>query len=103
MAVAETYTNEANRLYGVMNRRLADREFLVGESSIADVGCFPRTSLHESQGQSLDDFPHVKRWFEALGARAAVAKGRMVGRELWQTDGLDEEGKKVLWGQRARR
>lgn len=98
----ERYTNEANRLYGVLNRRLADRAFLAGEYSIADVACFPWASLHEAQGQSLDDFPHVKRWFEELAARPAVAKGRLVGRELWQTDGPDDEGKKVLFGQRSR-
>jgi GSH-dependent disulfide-bond oxidoreductase len=98
----DRYTNEANRLYGVLNKRLADREFVAGALSVADVACFPWISLHESQGQSLDDFPHTKRWFEMMAARPGVAKGRVVGRDLWQRNGPDEEGKKVLFGQRAK-
>jgi GSH-dependent disulfide-bond oxidoreductase len=99
----ERYTNEANRLYGVLDKRLADREFLAGALSIADIACFPWASLHEDQGQSLETFPHVMRWFEAMSARPGVARGRVVGRALWHGgNGPDDEGKKVLFGQRAR-
>jgi GSH-dependent disulfide-bond oxidoreductase len=99
----ERYTNEANRLYGVLNRRLAGSEYIAGPSfTIADVACFPWASLHADQGQTLDEFPHVRRWFETCAARPAVAKGRLVGRELWQQNAPDEEGKKILFGQRAR-
>jgi GSH-dependent disulfide-bond oxidoreductase len=99
----ERYTNEANRLYGVLNRQLAEREYIAGASfTIADVACFPWASLHTDQGQTLDEFPHVKRWLETCAARPAVARGRMVGRELWHQDGPDEEGRKILFGQRAR-
>ena len=67
------YTNEAGRLYGVMDRRLADNhEYLAGEYSIADIACYPWLQGHEKQGQDLDDFPHVKRWFEAVTARPGV-------------------------------
>src|SRR5262245_14724321 len=61
----DRYTNEANRLYGVMNRRLADREYLAGEYSIADMACWPWIVPYERQGQRLEEFPNLKRWFEA--------------------------------------
>ena len=66
------YENETNRLYGVMNKRLADRPFLGGEYSIADMASYPWIVPWERQGQKLDDFPHLKRWFEAIEARPAV-------------------------------
>jgi GSH-dependent disulfide-bond oxidoreductase len=98
----ERYTNEANRLYGVLNRRLADREYVAGESfTIADIACFPWAVLHADQGQTLDEFVHVRRWFETCAARPAVAKGRAVGRDLWHLEGPDEEARKYLFGQRA--
>ena len=58
------YTDECNRLYGVMNRRLADREFLAGKYSIADMACVGWTNLWERQGQDIEQFPHLKRWLE---------------------------------------
>ena len=77
----ERYTNEVNRLYGVMNRRLADRQFLAGDYSIADMACIGWVKPHKRQGQSLDDFPNVKRWFEAMMARPAVERGIRAGEE----------------------
>ena len=65
----ERYVKETNRLYGVLNRRLADREFVAGEYSIADMACYPWIVPHERQGQNLDDFPHLRRWFAAIAAR----------------------------------
>jgi len=98
----ERYTNEVNRLYGVMNKQLADRDYLAGDYSIADMACWPWVLPHERQGQTLDDFVHLKRWFEAVGARPAVEKGRRVGKE-WREQTLpDEEARKVLFGQTAR-
>lgn len=70
----ERYVKETARLYGVLNRQLADREFIAGEYSIADMAAYPWIVPHERQSQSLDDFPHVKRWFEAITARPAVAR-----------------------------
>jgi GST-like protein len=96
----ERYTNEVNRLYGVMNKRLADRPFLAGEYSIADMACWPWVVPWERQGQKLEDFPHLKRWFEAMGARPAVTKGFAVGSEL-RMPVMDDEAKKVLFGQKA--
>lgn len=98
----DRYTNEVNRLYGVMNIRLADREYLAGDYSIADMAAWPWVVPHEGQGQDLNEFPNLKRWFEAVRARPAVERGFAVGKELRQPT-MSEEAKKVLFGQRARR
>ena len=70
----DRYRNEVNRLYGVMNRRLADRPFLAGEYSIADMACYPWVVPHERQGQKIADFPHLKRWLDAIAARPATVR-----------------------------
>ncbi|AKT37292.1 glutathione S-transferase N-terminal domain-containing protein [Chondromyces crocatus] len=98
----DRYTNEVNRLYGVMNKRLADRDYLAGDLSIADFAAFPWVVPFENQGQKLEDFPHLKRWFEALKARPSVERGLAVGAELRQQPNMDEEAKKILFGQKAR-
>ncbi len=78
----ERYTNEVARLYGVMNRRLADRPFLAGDYSIADMACYGWIKPHKRQGQALEDFPHLQRWFETLRARPAVQRACAVGEEV---------------------
>jgi len=98
----DRYTNEANRLYGVLNKRLADREFVAGEYSIADMACWPWIVPFERQGQKLEDFPHVARWFETMKARPAVQQGFAVMRDAVRATGPDEEAKKILFGQKAR-
>jgi len=95
------YTDECNRLYGVMNRRLAEREFLAGEYSIADMACVGWIRPYQNQGQDLNDFPNLKRWFETLSARPAVEKGWSVGQEFRNNLGDDKEAQKILFGQRA--
>jgi GSH-dependent disulfide-bond oxidoreductase len=70
----DRYRNEVNRLYGVMNKRLANNDYLAGEYSIADMACYPWVVPYERQGQKLEDFPHLKRWFEAIKARPAVIR-----------------------------
>jgi GSH-dependent disulfide-bond oxidoreductase len=97
----DRYTNEANRLYGVLNKRLADRAFVAGDYSIADMACWPWIVLHDMQGQRLEDFPHLRRWFETMRARPAVQKGFEVGYELRTPSGLDAEAKRILFGQKA--
>ncbi len=97
----QRFTDECNRLYGVMNTRLADRDYLAGDYSIADMISWPWVVGHERQGQSLDDFANLKRWFEAIQARPAVDKGRNVGKELRRQGQMSEEEKKVLFGQRS--
>ena len=98
----ERYTNEVNRLYGVMNRRLADRDFLAGDYSIADMACIGWVRPHRNQGQDLEDFPNLKRWFETVMARPAVGRGMAVGQEFRRNLGDDKEAQKVLFNQRAR-
>jgi GST-like protein len=95
------YTDEVNRLYGVMNIRLADREYLAGDYSIADMASWPWVVPYERMGQDLNEFPNLKRWFDTMKARPAVERGFAVGRELRQE--MSEEAKKVLFGQRARK
>ncbi len=98
----ERYTNEVNRLYGVMDRRLADRAYLAGDYSIADMAAFPWTRSYENQGQDLNDFPNLKRWFETIAARPAVARAVEVGQEHRRNLADDKEAQKVLFGQKAR-
>jgi GSH-dependent disulfide-bond oxidoreductase len=74
----ERYTKEAQRLYGVLDRRLAEAPYLAGDYSIADMATYPWVARHEWQGVSLDEHPNVKRWFEAIGARPAVQRGMAV-------------------------
>ncbi len=97
----ERYTKEVNRLYGVMDRRLADRAFLAGDYSIADMASWPWVVPWQNQGQVLSDFPNLERWFKAMEARPAVQKGFAVGRDLRKP--MDDEAKKILFGQTARR
>ena len=99
----DRYTNEVNRLYGVMNTRLEDNEYLAGEYSIADMACVGWSNGWERQGQDIAQFPHFKRWLEAVNARPAVQKGLKVGAELRQSSlSQDNDAQKVLFGQRAR-
>jgi len=97
------YVDEVNRLYGVMNIRLKDREFLADKYSIADMACVGWTNLWERQGQDIDQFPHLKRWLETVKARPAVQRGMALGRELRKgIDMKDPKVQAVLFGQRAR-
>jgi GSH-dependent disulfide-bond oxidoreductase len=73
-AAIDRYVKEINRLYGVLDGRLATREFLAGAYSIADMAAYPWVVPHEAQGQNLSDFPQVKRWFETIKARPATIR-----------------------------
>ncbi|MEM7016370.1 MAG: glutathione S-transferase N-terminal domain-containing protein [Pseudomonadota bacterium] len=100
----ERYTNECNRLYGVMNKRLQDRDYLAGEYSIADIASWPWIARHERQEQDLNEFPRLKDWFERIGARPAVVKGFAIGDDFHKQQTLtDDDARKVLFGQRARK
>ena len=74
----ERYTNETRRLYGVLDKRLGEAAFLAGDYSIADIATFPWAARHEWQGIELAEFPNVKRWYDAIASRPAVAKGMAV-------------------------
>lgn len=92
------YTNEASRLYGVMDRRLADREWLAGgEYSIADIACFPWIRPHENQGQDLGDYPNLKRWYDAIDSRTAVQRGVAVLADA-RPPQLDDKAREQLFG-----
>ena len=101
----DRYTNEVNRLYGVMNQRLSDRDYLAGEYSIADIACWGWSRSWKLQGQNIDDFPYFKAWFERVGARPGVQRGAQIGAYLRDPNyniGQDPVAMKVLFGQRAR-
>ena len=99
------YTDETHRLYGVLDRRLADRGYVAGAYSIADMAIWPWI-LPEQQGQNIDEFPNLKGWLARVGARPAVIKGKAVGDELRSNLAASgkaaEEARKVLFGQRGR-
>ncbi len=95
----ERYQKETNRLYGVLNKRLADREFVAGSYSIADMASYPWIVPHERQGQKLEDFPNLKRWFEAIKARPATIRAYDKAKEVNTQPTVSEDAKKVLFGQ----
>jgi GST-like protein len=96
------YVNETNRLYGVLNKRLADRPFVAGEYSIADMASYPWIVPYKNQGQDLADFPHLKRWFEAIQGRPAVIRAYEKGKAVNNAQPtMTEESRKVLFGQTA--
>ncbi|MFZ1109205.1 MAG: glutathione binding-like protein [Rhodomicrobium sp.] len=97
----DRYVKETNRLYGVLNKRLADRPFVAGDYSIADMAAYPWIVPYERQGQKLEDFPHLKRWFEEIGARPATVRAYERGKEINTQPTMSEEAKKVLFGQTA--
>jgi len=98
----ERYVNETNRLYGVLNKRLADREYLAGAYSIADMAAYPWIVPHQAQGQDLDDFPHLKRWFESIANRPATIRAYERGAAVSATPTVNEESRKILFGQTSR-
>jgi len=93
------YVNETNRLYGVLDRRLAGRDFVAGDYSIADMAAYPWIVPHERQGQKLDDTPNLKRWFETIKARPATIAAYARAESLSSQPAVTEEGKKILFGQ----
>ena len=97
----ERYVKETNRLYGVLNKRLADREFVAGAYSIADMAAYPWIVPHEAQSQNLDDFPHLKRWFDAIKIRPATVRAYDRGTAINSNPTVNEESRKILFGQTA--
>ena len=98
----ERYENETERLYGVLDRRLAGRGFVAGEDySIADMAIYPWIATLERNRKRLDDFPNLKRWFDAIAARPATIRAYRKGKAINQTPTITEESKKLLFGQGA--
>jgi GST-like protein len=99
----DRYRNEVNRLYGVLNGRLADRPFVAGDYSIADIACYPWIVPHERQGQKIDDFPNIKRWLEAIKARPATVRAYEKAKQVNPNVGgiRTPEERAILFGQTA--
>src|SRR6202140_1292642 len=99
----DRYVKETNRLYAVLDKRLADREFVAGAYSIADMASYPWVVPHERQGQKLEDFPNLKRWFEAIRARPAVQRAYALAKTVNPNQGgiRTAEERAILFGQTA--
>lgn len=98
----DRYTRETNRLYGVLDHQLADREFVAGEYSIADIACYPWIVPHAAHGQNLDDFVHLKRWFETIRARPACIEAYVGVTDVYSSSAqpVSEEERRILFGKR---
>jgi GST-like protein len=94
----ERFTKEAGRLYSVLNKRLADREYIAGEYSIADMAVYPWVAQHAAQGIAMDRFPHVARWLERVAERPAVKRAYALG-EAVRPAQLTDEHRKQLYAQ----
>jgi GST-like protein len=99
----DRYRNEVNRLYGVLNKRLADRPFVAGDYSIADMAIYPWIVPYERQGQNIANFPHLKRWFEVVRARPAVERAYEKAKAVNPNAGgiRTAEERSILFGQTA--
>ncbi|MCA3218832.1 MAG: glutathione S-transferase N-terminal domain-containing protein [Burkholderiales bacterium] len=93
----DRYTNEAKRLYGVIDKRLAQAEYMAGEYSVADMAIFPWTRSHANQGINLADYPNVKRWYDAIDARPAVQKALRVLADRRKPQ-MNDKDKETLFG-----
>ena len=97
----DRYTNEAGRLYRVVDKRLGEAKWLGGDDySIADMATFPWLRGYERQGQKLEDFPNLARWFETINARPAVQRGLQVLAEHQTTQPPTDEARENLFGAR---
>ena len=97
----ERYVKETNRLYGVLDRRLADRAFIAGDYSIADIACYPWVALYQRQGQDLAQFPNIARWLGVIAGRPAVVRAYQVAERINTQPTVTEESRRVLFGQTA--
>ena len=96
------YVNETGRLYGVLNKQLADREFVAGDYSIADIAAYPWIVPYERQSQNLEDFPNLKRWFEAIKARPATIRAYEKA-EAFKNQAIDpDKSRDLLFNQSAK-
>ncbi|KAA0911028.1 glutathione binding-like protein [Pusillimonas sp. ANT_WB101] len=98
----DRYVRETARLYGVLDKQLAKGEFIAGDYSIADMACYPWVVPHTRQGQNLDDFPHLKRWFDTIANRPATQRAYALAEKINTGPSVsDEESRKILFGQDA--
>jgi GST-like protein len=99
----DRYVKETARLYRVLDTRLADRDFIAGDYSIADMASYPWVVPCRNQGQDLADFPNLARWFAVVGAREAVKRAYAKGKALNTAPTVTEESKRILFGQDGRK
>ena len=95
------YLKETERLYGVLDERLADREFIAGAYSIADMAAYPWI-VHTKDRQDLDDYLHIRRWFEIVERRPAVQRAYEIAKTVNTTTGMSDSAKAILFGQGRR-
>lgn len=96
------YVNETNRLYGVLNQHLQGKDFIAGDYSIADMACYPWVVPYKWQGQQLDDFPEIDRWFQLIENRPATVTAYEKGKQVSQSAKLTDKKREVLFGQTAK-
>jgi GST-like protein len=97
----DRYVEETSRLYAVLDARLAQREYIAGQYSIADMASYPWIVPHQRQQQDLAEFPNLKRWFETIRARPAVVRAYEKGKQVSAQPVVDDEARKFLFGQSA--
>jgi len=95
------YVNETARLYKVLDKQLADKTFIAGDYSIADMASYPWIRSHEKQGQDLNNFPNLKLWFERMSARPAVIQAYAKAETINSSSSVTEAGKSILFGQKS--
>ena len=97
----DRYVKETSRLYAVLDRQLAGREFIAGDYSIADMACYPWIVPFDRQGQKLADFPQLARWFAAVRERPATQRAYARAAAINTETAMSEEAKRILFGQDA--
>ena len=95
----QRYANETGRLFGVLNKRLADRDFMAGDYSIADMASYPWTMNWQNHSLNIDDFPNLKRWQASIATRPAVVRAYA---QAGERKPMTEEERKVLFDQDAK-
>lgn len=99
----ERYIKETSRLYGVLNKHLADgREFIAGDYGIADMACYPWVVPYERQSQKLEDFPHLAQWFGRIAQRPSVQRAYEIAKTINVAPTVNADSKGVLFGQDAK-
>ena len=98
----DRYVNETSRLFKVLDKRLANRDFIAGDYSIADMASYPWVFKHPYLQLRIEDFPHLERWFKTIEQRPAVARAYEIGASINTTPTVTEESKKILLGQNHR-
>ena len=97
----DRYVTETGRLYGVLNRRLAGREYIAGSYSVADIAAYPWIYYHERQDQDLAQYPDLRLWFNVISARPAVARAWAKAEAINTAPNVNEASRKLLFGQRS--